>query len=151
MVSIKGFKKDTEKAKLEEEQAEEDLSGKPKTVFTQEQFEPIWKQYIKLLKDGGKSSFASTLEVSAPKVENNDIVLEIENSVQENELNNEKAGLMGFLRKELNNYHIQLKYNKVEVKEEVRYYTNKERFNRLAELNPKLLDLKKRFNLDTDF
>ncbi|MFQ3326503.1 MAG: DNA polymerase-3 subunit gamma/tau, partial [Salibacteraceae bacterium] len=79
------------------------------------------------------------------------VIVEIENTVQENELNTEKAGLLGFLRTTLNNYSIQLKYNKVAVKEQTNYYTNRDRFNRLVELNPTLLELKKRFNLETDY
>ncbi len=151
MVSIKALKKPKNTQTEEEQEQEGALAAKPKDAFTPESFEKVWKQYIGILKETGKSSFASTLEVSDPKLNGETILLEIENSVQEASLNAEKADLMDFLRKELNNFHISLAYNKVELKEEKRYYTNKERFNRLAELNPKLLELKKRFNLDTDY
>ena len=91
------------------------------------------------------------MEVGAPTLDGEDVMVEIENTVQENELNTEKAELLGFLRSTLNNYSIQLKYNKVAVKEQTNYYTNRDRFNRLVELNPTLLELKKRFNLETDY
>lgn len=149
MVSIRGFKKEK---KIEEAQNEaEDFSNKPKEDFSKDDFLNAWNTYIQQLKNTGKSSFASTLEVSAPKLDGVKVTVEIENSVQENELNAEKSGLMEHLRKTLNNYAIQLDYNKVEVKEERRYYTNTERFNRLSEINPTLSELKKRFNLETDF
>lgn len=151
LVSIKSIKKKkTEESQVAEQEAEL-LTNKPKTEFTEEQFFEVWNKYVDILKNTGKASFANTLEVSDPKLIGETVTLEIENTVQEAALATERADLLGYIRKELNNYHIALNYNKVEVKEEVRYYTNKERFNRLAELNPKLLDLKKRFNLDTEF
>ena len=150
MISIKGFKKKTEQESAEKTEAE-DLKGKPTTAFSEEDFLSTWNKYIVLLKETGKSSFASTMEVGAPSLDGEDVIVEIENTVQENELNTEKAGLLGFLRTTLNNYSIQLKYNKVAVKEQTNYYTNRDRFNRLVELNPTLLELKKRFNLETDY
>jgi len=150
MVSIKGFKKKTEQEATEKTEAEA-LLGKPKTAFTEEEFLLAWNNYIAQLKETGKSSFASTMEVGAPTIEGENVIVEIENTVQENELNTEKTALLGYLRSTLNNYSIQLKYNKVEVKEQTNYYTNRDRFNRLAELNPTLLAFKKRFNLETDY
>ena len=150
MISIKGFKKKTEQESAEKTEAE-DLKGKPTNAFSKEDFLSTWNKYIVLLKETGKSSFASTMEVGAPSLDGEDVIVEIENTVQENELNTEKAGLLGFLRTTLNNYSIQLKYNKVAVKEQTNYYTNRDRFNRLVELNPTLLELKKRFNLETDY
>ena len=150
MVSIKGFKKKTEKETAEKSEAEA-ITEKPKTAFAEEEFLTTWNKYIIHLKETGKSSFASTMEVGAPVLEGEDVIVEIENTVQENELNTEKTELLGFLRSTLNNYSIQLKYNKVAVKEQTNYYTNRDRFNRLAELNPTLLELKKRFNLETDY
>lgn len=150
MISIKGFKKKTEQESAKKTEAE-DLKGKPTTAFSEEDFVSAWNKYIVLLKETGKSSFASTMEVGAPALNGEDVMVEIENTVQENELNTEKAELLGFLRSTLNNYSIQLKYNKVAVKEQTNYYTNRDRFNRLVELNPTLLELKKRFNLETDY
>lgn len=150
MVSIKGFKKKTEQEATEKTEAEA-LLGKPKMAFTEEEFLLAWNNYIAQLKETGKSSFASTMEVGAPTIEGENVIVEIENTVQENELNTEKTALLGYLRSTLNNYSIQLKYNKVEVKEQTNYYTNRDRFNRLAELNPTLLAFKKRFNLETDY
>ncbi len=151
LVSIKSIKKKkTEESQVAEQEAEL-LTNKPKTEFTEEQFFEVWNKYVDVLKHTGKVSFANTLELSDPKLNGETVTLEIENTVQEVALATERADLLGYIRKELNNYHIALKYNKVEVKQEIRYYTNKERFNRLSELNPKLLELKKRFNLDTEF
>lgn len=151
MVSIKKFRTQKEEEKAAVEDQAEDLSNKPRTAFTEEEFKKHWEDYIELLKRTGKSSFASTMRVSDPKLDGFKVVLELENTVQENEFNVEKTDLSGYLRRKLNNYGIQIEYHKVEVKETVRYYTNKERFARLTEINPHLKELAKRLNIDPDF
>ena len=74
-----------------------------------------------------------------------------DNIVQESEFNNHKTNLLGHLREQLNNWGIQIQSEVRVVAQKKKYYSNKERFERMMELNPKLAELRKRLKLDTDY
>lgn len=66
-------------------------------------------------------------------------------------LSNIKTELTGFLREKLRNNTIQVS-GRVQTGEEKKIiYTNREKFDFLAEKNPMLRELKERLGLDTDF
>ncbi|MBK6285171.1 MAG: hypothetical protein IPF54_23275 [Draconibacterium sp.] len=76
------------------------------------------------------------------------LVLEIENTVQEDLISNIKPELVSWLRIELKNSLIQL--NTV-ITEKVKgriIYTDSEKYDELVKENPSLRLLKKKFNLD---
>ena len=56
-----------------------------------------------------------------------------------------------FLRKNLGNKNISIEWEVKKEQQEKMIYTNKEKFEHLAEKNPDLRKLKERFDLDTDF
>lgn len=66
-------------------------------------------------------------------------------------LNNIKVELTGFLREKLKNTSIQVAGNLQTGEEKKVIYTNREKFDFLAEKNPMLKELKDRLGLDTDF
>ncbi|MDA7804149.1 hypothetical protein N8987_06200, partial [Crocinitomix sp.] len=78
------------------------------------------------------------------------IHLEIINTVQATELEREKGELLDFLRKELKNYGIGLKFTLIE-SEKVQILDNKGIFEKLAEENSSLNKFRKLFNLDIEF
>ena len=61
------------------------------------------------------------------------------------------ADLQGHLKQELNNYTISLKPLVVENQEQKTAYTDKERFEKMAEKNPDILNLKNKLDLEIDF
>ncbi len=82
---------------------------------------------------------------------NNQITIHLTNPIEEPLLLSVKANLVEFLRKRLNNQSIQVN-GLMEIRESKKVaYTNKEKFDHLAEKNPILNQLKERFGLDADF
>ena len=137
---------------VKEKDATEDYSNRPKDTFDQVKLMEVWMKYIKLVRKQNKSSFVTLLQTCEPQIEGEfKIVVKLDNSVQESELNLEKIDLLGFLRPELNNWSIQLESQLRKKEERVRYYTNRERYDRMVELNPMVAELKKRLNFDPDY
>ncbi len=79
------------------------------------------------------------------------IRLALDNKLQESALNEIKAELMGYVRKELQNRAIQLEHNVVMADVKKLIYSPQDKFNFLANKNPALHDLRKALNLDVDY
>ena len=136
----------------EEDDEIEDFSDRPRTPFNEKEFKTQWNLYIEKLKNEKRSSLRSTLSSCRPELGENFLLnMVFDNKVQESEFNNHKTDLLGFLRESLKNWGIHVE-SEVRLEEQTKkYYTNKERFERMVELNPKLAELRKRLNLDTDY
>ncbi|NVJ86321.1 MAG: hypothetical protein HWE15_08450 [Algoriphagus sp.] len=87
------------------------------------------------------------------KVQNGDLVIEVIGTVQEEIAEKMKPELIGLVRKltGANSFSVQL-----EVKEEVheshqKLYTDRDKMNFLLKKHPALMELAKKFELDTDF
>ncbi|MBX2967492.1 MAG: hypothetical protein KF845_15215 [Cyclobacteriaceae bacterium] len=79
------------------------------------------------------------------------IVLHLLNPIQETLLNELKSDLLQFIRESVQNYSIQVT-GELKTSDTKRViYTNREKFEHLAEKNPNLLELKDRLGLDPDF
>jgi hypothetical protein len=85
------------------------------------------------------------------KLEDNLIVVELLSPVHDSMLNNIKSELTAFLREQLKNNTIQVTGQLRSGEEKKIIYTNREKFDFLAEKNPMLRELKDRLGLDTDF
>ncbi|NTW33676.1 MAG: DNA polymerase III subunit gamma/tau, partial [Bacteroidetes bacterium] len=81
---------------------------KPATEFTKEQFEKVWKNFAQPFQKESPDLFI-VLTSRMPTISDDfKIELMLDNVVQENEINEKKMDLLEKLRKELNNYEIQL-------------------------------------------
>ncbi|MNL64464.1 hypothetical protein D3C87_1886810 [compost metagenome] len=77
-------------------------------------------------------------------------MVHVEHKLQEDLLQDEMIDLMNFLRPRLKNFSIYIKSKQV-VKEVVnRLYTSTEKYQYLVEKNPKLEEMRRRFNLDVN-
>ncbi|UTW60725.1 hypothetical protein KFE98_11760 [bacterium SCSIO 12741] len=152
LVSVKDMMNKVDEEKTEEISEEELLRNKPRDPFKVEDLNKLWKEYAKNLQGKSRSSLASTMLTNDPEMDENwKLKVMLDNKVMQNEMNQEKVEILSFLRERLNNYGIQIETEvRVEVQKK-RYYTNRERFDRMMELNPKLQDLRTRLNLDPDF
>jgi DNA polymerase-3 subunit gamma/tau len=112
----------------------------------------VWVQYAELAEKAGRHSMASTLLARKPILKENFLIeLCIDNQVQENEMRAERTELLTYLRSRLNNYKIDIETSiKLMPAEERKYFTQKEKFYRLAELYPVLNKLKQQLDLDID-
>jgi len=79
------------------------------------------------------------------------ITIPLTNPVEEPLLQNIRTQLTAYLRDKLNNNSISVTGLMQEFETKKIAYTNKEKFDQLAEKNPSLRELKERLGLDTDF
>jgi DNA polymerase-3 subunit gamma/tau len=124
---------------------EEDLPTDP---FTEKELIAIWNTYIENLRKDGKHNLASILAIDVPKVTGTTINLEFPNSTNKLEVERQQYNLLGFIRKALNNFDINLSITVNEVMEKQYAYTALEKFEKLKEKNPNIDLLRKTFDLD---
>ena len=74
----------------------------------------------------------------------------LKNATEEKEWLNRKPDLIGFVRNKLNNFKLTLSWMVDVNTDKIQLYTNRDRFARLAEKNPKLLDLKSKLDLEIE-
>ena len=123
--------------------------GEEKEPFTHEELMLLWAEYVKKVKEENKINFYTILTTNEPILTKpNEITVLITNTAQESILQNELVEFLNFLRTRLKNFEVGIVTKKVESKIENRLYTSIERYHYLLEKNPKLEELRKRFNLD---
>ncbi len=117
-------------------------------VFSEAQLREAWNAFA----EQRRKFQAEYQMLSQPYIlENSLIVVQLLSPVHETMLNNIKSELTAFLREKLRNNAIQVTGN-VEISEGKKViYTNREKFDFLADKNPLLRELKDRLGLDTDF
>lgn len=123
------------------------ISGTAKEDFTHEQFMALWRSYTKKVKEEDKINLYTLLN-NEPELKGTDIIVSVENLALESTLQDEKIELLNFLRSGLQNFDLQIISKKAAVSQKKRIYTNKDKYAYLVEKNPKLEDLRQRFNLD---
>ena len=153
-ISISAFNLDKlQISKKEAKEEEQDVTNLPKDEFTLEKLLLVWNKYAAKMQAAGKESLYVTFTKRHPQIiEANHIDFVIDNKGQEQDIEKEKPDLLEFIRKELNNFHLQLQV--VMTTDEnagAILYTSRDKFKKLAEKNPNLIELKKRFNLDLEF
>ena len=120
----------------------------PTEDFTLEQMITHWNAYTEIVKGQGKYNFLSHLTMNEPKLKDGMIHLEFPNQTIKIEVERDKFELLTYMRKELQNYNVDLviDVNELQVK---RYaYTDKEKYDKLVEKNPNLEALRNAFELD---
>jgi DNA polymerase-3 subunit gamma/tau len=149
--SIQAFIKPEQKAGVTDPAA--DVTKElPRNAFTSEQLERCWTQYATIQKENNKPNYAVTL--SAKKLLLKDTTLiefMVDNKTQEEFINNDKQELLGYLRKELSNYDIQLSILVITNDNDRKVYTPQDKFKKMAEKNPVLSKLRQQFDLDVDY
>jgi hypothetical protein len=83
--------------------------------------------------------------------QDNAIIIPLSNAIEEPLLQNIRVQLTTYLRDKLNNSAISVIGVLHEMGSKKAIYTNKEKFDHLAEKNPMLRELKERLGLDTDY
>lgn len=120
------------------------------TEFDQAALDHAWKLYSKQVEKEGRMTFSTAMQKRMPeKKDNNEIIFYVDNAAIEKDFQEHKMSLMAFVRKQLLNYKINLNIliTTTPMTDNIPY-TPAEKFNKLAEKNPALLDLKKHFDLD---
>ena len=144
--SLKGFNKQKDVKKTV---VQENFDNHPKTVFTEERLQELWKSYVVLLNTKGERSMASIIGTDIPKLEANfKILFTVPNKLMQDQFKKGRPKLMNFLREKLNNYGIAIDVNLNEAVEKKFAYTPEEKYNKLKEKNPLLEKLRQTFELD---
>lgn len=107
-----------------------------------------WTEYAEERKSQVAEYHLLNREITLNK---NQITIPLTNPIEEPLLLLIKSNLIDFLRTRLNNNAIQVVSTMAERQTKKVAYTNKDKFEHLAEKNPILMQLKERFGLDADF
>jgi len=133
----------------EEESGPKKATGEAREPFTYDQLLEIWNKYIQILKNADKINLFTILNNFAPKLISPVLIeISVESKTQEQFVVQESVELMNYLRNQLNNFAVDITFKLVERKIENRLYGNREKYDYLVNKNPKLDELRKRFNLD---
>lgn len=147
--SIKDFNKKAEE-KSKAQNSIEDNSDLPADNFDQEKLDEVWTIHLNSLKNT-LPGFSSALLKYKPVLKDDFLVeFKIDNKIIANDHIN-IADLQGHLKNELNNHSIVLKPILTEKQEQKTAYTDKEKFEKMVEKNPEILNLKKKLDLEIDF
>lgn len=142
--ALKGkFEKDQISAK---EQHQIYSKSDEKEDFSSEDLKIKWEQFTSRYED--RPNLKSTLSRVPDIQEDYKLLLEIENTVQENLIGSIKPELVSWLRNELRNSKIQLVTKITETTKGRIIYTDSEKFEEMVKKNPHLAALKQKFNLD---
>ena len=145
---ISSIKEKISNKKSETEDRHEKIGSDPVSV---ERLKEEWKAYVEQLKKDGRDREYNTLNQQVEFHEDLSINLVLPNSFQSLTIEGLQQELLTHLRTKLNNHNIQLNTEIERIENKKLIYTNSEKFDYLAEKYPNLIDLKKRFDLDTDF
>ena len=120
--------------------------------FSQSKLIEAWKGLIVFMKQQGKSNLAITLGMYEPKLlEGCVIEFPLSNTAQEEIITEAKYILLEYLRDRLKNDKIEIITNLVEIEKSNIPYTNKDKFKKMLDENPKLEALRINLGLDPDY
>ena len=135
----------------EEDSGPKKVTGEARENFTYERLLEVWNNYIQILKAADKINLFTILNNFAPTLLNPEVIqISVESKTQEQFVQKESVELLNYLRNELKNFGIEVTYKQMERKIENRLYGNREKYDYLVNKNPKLDELRRRFNLDVN-
>ena len=147
-LSIKNL---TQNIEDEEVDNKENKGEEHNREFDEEALETVWKKLTLHFQEGikeGDSIVYSALIKHKPTIEAHIISLKVDNKSQAEEFSYRRTEIHDYLRKELQNTQVELIISIERDKTNKKAYTSEEKFNEMAEKNPKLFDLKKALDLD---
>ncbi|MCX2450835.1 DNA polymerase III subunit gamma/tau [Pedobacter sp. PLR] len=127
------------------------ISGDSRDSFSEEQLLSLWNQYAEEAKTAGKINIYTLMIGAEPQLEGTEVIVaKVEHKLQEALLQEEMVDLMNFIRPRLKNFNVSVKT--IQAAREVvnRLYTSTEKYQFLLDKNPKLEELRRKFNLDVN-
>ncbi len=119
-------------------------------IFTLEQLETAWDQFGDTM-HGSMKHLSTALKKHRPVLKE-DFLIEfcVDNKVLAEDLNQKRNELLDFLKVRLNNTKIHLQIIVPDHPIGIKPYTDREKFGRMAEKNPDLLNLREELDLEID-
>ena len=125
-----------------------DAKNLPFNDFTEDEMLAAWQSYSTIIENEGKYNLHSHLSMGVPKLEGSIIHLEFPNNTIKLEVERARHELLEFIREKLQNYDISLSIEVNEASAKRYAYTDREKFEKLKEMNPLMDKLRKEFDLD---
>ncbi|HSV77015.1 MAG TPA: DNA polymerase III subunit gamma/tau [Bacteroidales bacterium] len=120
----------------------------PRDKFSSERFHTAWKAMTEMYEQESQSLFVALTNHEPSLSPAGMITVMVENAVQQKMIQDKKADLLEFLRKELNNFGVQLETSMVEHIRQQKAYLPKEKLEKMIEKNPVVSRLCKELDLD---
>lgn len=148
-----GMEKPSSETKIQQDSAIQDRLEPYETTetnpFTQDQLNEVWSKHTLEYKENQPRMY-SALTVQNPVLKDNYTVeLMLNNQLQEEEVQKIRISLQNFLQRTLKNSQISL-ITRVADNDELdkKLYSDREKFDHLAQKNPTLINFKQQFGLD---
>lgn len=135
-----------EGSKKKEEDAPVEVKNNP---FTQEMLVGAWTKFVETNKNVSPNFVAGIGKYQPTLKENNEIHYDVDNVLVVNDINN-MGKLREHLSKALDNNQFKLVHHIVEKPKDDIAYTDRSRFEKMAEMNPNVITLKKGLGLNID-
>jgi DNA polymerase III subunit gamma/tau len=152
ILSIKDMTSSQEKAEEKKSASAEESASDYGTasVFSLEQLETTWDEFGESLR-GTMPHLTTTLKKHRPVLKE-DFLIEfcVDNKILADELNQLRNNLLSFLAGKLGNTKIHLQIIIPDHPIGLKPYTDREKFGRMAEKNPELLNLREQLDLEID-
>ncbi|MDX1364630.1 MAG: DNA polymerase III subunit gamma/tau [Arenibacter latericius] len=150
---VSGLSLSSLKAKKEHELNKKDEvideSSLPKSVFTEQELQKHWADFVDMIDKKGQKILASNLNADRPKLKEDFVIwIELPNDTMKKEVEREKYDLMETLKQKLHNHFITLEITVNETSAKKFAFTPEEKYLKLREKNPAIDLLRKEFDLD---
>ena len=119
--------------------------------FSEDNFQDAYQAFCQQVSAQKRKNLYYALTNKPVTIKGKELKLHVENKVQLKEVEKSKIEMQDFIAEKLHNDKLSILLILDEVKEEdVKPYTNAEKFREMAKRNPDLLELKKKLDLDFD-
>jgi DNA polymerase-3 subunit gamma/tau len=125
-----------------------DAKNLPYKDFTEDEMLAAWQSYSTIIEKEGKYNLHSHLSMGVPKLEGTIIHLEFPNNTIKLEVERSKYELLEYLKENLQNYNVSISIEVNETSAKRYAYTDREKFEKLKEVNPLIDKLRIEFDLD---
>ncbi len=121
---------------------------RPTNAFTQEEFEKVWREYCEVVSRKRKHNLLSHLSMSIPTVNGSIAHVEYPNNIIKIEVERDRSNFLEFIRERLQNYDFDLEITVNDTITKKYVYTDREIYDKMTEINPKLHNFRQELDLD---
>ncbi len=126
---------------------EADFEAKRKKEFTQTDLKKVWLDFAGQFKN--RPRYLNMLKSHIPVLkEKNNLILKVNNRIQLQDLESKQREILNYLKDKLENDSLTLELSIDKDSPQKRLYTDRDKYNYLTQKNPKLEELRNKFDLD---
>ncbi|MFK7748832.1 MAG: DNA polymerase III subunit gamma/tau [Kordia sp.] len=126
-----------------------DQKALPKDAFTEARMLEVWNAYVEKIDRKGEKIMSSLLATDIPKLKDDIIIcIEMPNETMKIEIERAQYPLLEYVRAELNNYDVSLAIEVNEQNVKKYAFTERDKYEKLKEINPLVERLRKDFDLE---